>query len=182
MFESLFSAVFSLQKFIRNINYINIIQNIIVNVHQQQCVHNNIFACFFSVFNIISLHAITNIIAHDVIRFSSCSRLFAIVDLRYAFLCFKAEKIPSLSVFVACESKSNLTIFSTLVIKKCLCRDISCNFLIMVLISFVSLSLSSNKLVNNFNCGTRLLMPTSSLLNSNKKVLSCKWLTTSDKF
>ena len=46
--------------------------------------------------------------------------------------------MPSLSAFVACENKSNLvifSIFSTALIKKRLFRDISCNFLTMVLIS-----------------------------------------------
>ena len=41
------------------------------------------------------------------------SRLFAIVDLRYVFTCFKAEKVLSISAFVACESKSFLTISPT---------------------------------------------------------------------
>ena len=44
--------------------------------------------------------------------------------------------------------KVNLTIFSTSLSKKHLFRDISCTFLIRVLISVVSLSLSSNKLHN----------------------------------
>ena len=48
--------------------------------------------------------------------------------------------------FVACENKTNYTIFSTSFIKKCLFRDISFNFSIMVLISIVSSYLSSNKL------------------------------------
>ena len=52
----------------------------------------------------------------------------------------------SLLGFVACESKSNHTIFSTSLIKKRLFRDISFNFQIMVLISIVSSYLSSNKL------------------------------------
>ena len=40
----------------------------------------------------------------------------------------------------------------------------------MVLITIVSLSLGSNKLGNNFDCDTNLLMPVSSLLISKKKV------------
>ena len=65
---------------------------------------------------------------------------------------------------------------------KRLFRDISCNFLIMVLISILSLSLSSNKLHNSFNCYTNLLMPMSSLLISNEKVLSGNWLATNNNF
>ena len=52
----------------------------------------------------------------------------------------------SLLGFVACESKSNYTIFSTSLIKKHLFRDIFFNFQIIVLISIVSSYLSSNKL------------------------------------
>ena len=65
----------------------------------------------------------------------------------------------SLSAFVACESKSDITIFPTSLMNKLLFRYISCSFLIMVLITTVSLSLSSNKLGNNFNYDTSLLMP-----------------------
>ena len=72
--------------------------------------------------------------------------------------------------------KSNLTIFPTSLVF----RDISCNFLIMALITIMPLSLSSNKLGNNFNCDTNLLMPKASLLISNKKVLSCNWLVTNN--
>ena len=49
---------------------------------------------------------------------------FIIFKGLYVFTRFEAEKIPSLSAFVACESKSNLTNFSTLLIKKRLFRDI----------------------------------------------------------
>ena len=76
--------------------------------------------------------------------------------------------MPSLLAFEGCESKSSLTVFSTSLIKERPFCDISCNFLIMVLISIVSLCLSSNKLGNNFNCDTNLMMPMSSLL---RKVL-----------
>ena len=51
---------------------------------------------------------------------------------------------------------------------------------LMVLITIVSLSSSSNKLGNNFNCDTNLLMRMPLLLISNKKVLSCKWLATNN--
>ena len=96
----------------------------------------------------------------------TCSRLFPIVYLRYVFTRFKGEKMPSLLAFVACESKNNLKIFPFSLIKKLLFRYISCNFLIMVFIIIVSLSLSSNKLGNNLNCDTNLLMPTCSLNNN----------------
>ena len=69
----MFSAVFSINKFIKNINLINAIQNNLVNMHQH---------------------------------------------------------------------RSNLVIFSTSFIKKRLLRDISCNFLMIVLISIVSLCLT----------------------------------------
>ena len=93
-------------KFIRNISYINVIQNILVNICQ----------------------------------ISACSQLFLIVDLRYVLTRFKAEKMPSPSAFVACECRSNPTIVFTSLIKKRLFRDVSSNFLTMVLISIVSLS------------------------------------------
>ena len=109
----------------------------------------------------------------------ACSRLFLIVDLRYVITGFKAEKMASLSAFVTCESKSNLTIS---LIRKLLFRDIFCSFLIMVLITIVSLSLSSNKLGNIFNCDINLLMPISSRLFSNKRVLSCNFLATNNNF
>ena len=50
--------------------------------------------------------------------------------------------------------------------------------MIMVLITIVSLSLSSIKLGNNFNCDSNLLMTVSSLLISNKKknYLTIVWL------
>ena len=50
------------------------------------------------------------------------------VDLIYVFTRFKAEKVPSISAFTACEIKSSLTIFPTSLIKKLLFRDVSCNF------------------------------------------------------
>ena len=85
---------------------------------------------------------------------------------------------PSLLTFVACESKSNRTVFPTSLMNKLLFCDISCKFLIMVLITTVPLSLSSNKLVNNFNCDTNLLMPISLLLIFFKKkyYLAIGWL------
>ena len=82
---------------------------------------------------------------------------------------------------MACESKKNLTIFPTSLIKKLLFRHISGNFLIMLLITIVSLSLSSNKLGNNFNYDANLLMAMSSLLTSNIKK-SCNWLATNNNF
>ena len=100
----------------------------------------------------------------------ACSRLFPIVDLRYVFTRFKAEKVPSISALVAFESKSNLKIFPTSLIKKLVFCYVSCNFLIMVLITIVPLSLNSNKLDNNVNCDTNLLMPMSLLLISSKKL------------
>ena len=97
------------------------------------------------------------------------------LDLRYAFTRFKAEKMPSLLLFVACESRSNFTIFPTSLTEKLLFRDMSCNFLTVMLIAIVSLSLSSNKLGNNFNCHTNLLIPMSLLFISN---LAIGWLLT----
>ena len=44
-------------------------------------------------------------------------------------------------------------------------------FLTMVLITIESFSLSSNKLDNNFDCDSNLLMPMSSLIISNKKLV-----------
>ena len=52
----------------------------------------------------------------------------------------------------------------------------------MVLVLIVSLSFSSNKVGNNFSCDTNLLMPMSSLLFSNKILLSCNWLATNNNF
>ena len=51
----------------------------------------------------------------------------------------------------------------------------------MVLITIVSLSSSSNKLDNNFNCDTNLLMTMPSLLISNEKVLPCNCLDTNNR-
>ena len=120
----------------------------------------------------------SRIFLRKCISTSLCSRLFPIIELRYVFIRFKAGKMSTLSTFVACESKSNLTIFSASLTKKCLFYDISCSFLIMVLISIVPLSFSSNKLGNNFNCDSNLLIPMSLLLISSKKVLSCNWSST----
>ena len=95
----------------------------------------------------------------------ACRRLCPIVDLGYVFTRFETEKMLSRSLFVACESKSNLVIFPTSIIKKLLFRDISCNFSIMVPKTIFSLSLRSNKLGNNFNCDTNLLTPMSRCVN-----------------
>ena len=108
-----------------------------------------------------------------------------------------------LLAIAAWESKSNLTIFPTLLIKKLLFRDISSNFLLIVLITILSLSLtlsfcsanqwtgfymkaasvmkglSSKKLDYDFDCDTNLLIPMSSLLIYIKKVL---WLATNNNF
>ena len=81
-----------------------------------------------------------------------CSRLFPTVDLRYVFKRFKAEKMPSLSAFVAYESRTDLTIFPISLMNKLLFRDISCNFLVMGVITTVSLSLSSKILIYWCQC------------------------------
>ena len=52
----------------------------------------------------------------------------------------------------------------------------------LILLAIVSLSLSSIKLGNNFNCDTNLLMARPSLLISNKEVLSCICLATNNNF
>ena len=85
------------------------------------------------------------------------------------------------TAFVACESKRNLIIFPISLIKKPLFCDICCN-LLMVLITIVSLSLSSNKLGNIFNCDINLLMPLSSLLLSNKRVTILNCLAINNSF
>ena len=82
-----------------------------------------------------------------------------------------------LSAFVACESKSNQTIIPTLLMNKLLFRDISYNFLIIVLITtnscvIVIVIVSSNELGITFNCNTNLVMPMSLLLVSNKRNLT----------
>ena len=70
----------------------------------------------------------------------------SIVSHSWPEVCFYAlqRRKDAVTAFAACESKSNL-------------------------ITIVSLSLSSNKLGNNFNCDSNLLMAMSSLLISNKK-------------
>ena len=57
-------------------------------------------------------------------------------------------------------------------------------FLLHLLTSFYfePFSFSSNNLDNNFGCDTNLLMLMSSLLITNKKVLSCNWLGTNNNF
>ena len=84
------------------------------------------------------------------INISASSRLFPIVDLSHVFTCSRAEKMSSPSAFVPYESKSNVTIFSTLLIKKRLFRDMSYSFIKMVLMPIVLLSLSSNEFGNSF--------------------------------
>ena len=83
----------------------------------------------------------------------------SIVSHSWPEACFYAlqSRKDTVPAFAACESKSTL-------------------------ITIVSFSLSSNKLGNNFNCASNLLMPISSLLISNKKVLSCNWLATVNNF
>ena len=78
------------------------------------------------------------------------------------------------TAFTACKSKSNVKIFAPSLIKKRLFCDICCKLLII--------SLSSNKLGNIFNCDINLLMPISSQLFSNKRVLSCNFLATNNNF
>ena len=56
------------------------------------------------------------------------------------------------------------------IFKKLLFRHISGNFLIILLITISLLSLSSNKLGNNFYEGINLMMTMSSLLISNNKI------------
>ena len=55
---------------------------------------------------------LSRILLSTCINISVCSHLFFIVQvcfyLRYVFTRFKAEKMSSLSAFMACESKSNL--------------------------------------------------------------------------
>ena len=110
----------------------------------------------------------------------SVQSVFPIVDLRYVFIRFKAGKMPSLSAFVACESKTNLTIVPTSLMSKLLFRDIS-TFLTMVFITTALLPLNTNKFGNNFNCHSNLLMPMILVLLS-KKVLFCNWLATDKTF
>ena len=91
---------------------------------------------------------------------------------------------------VACESKKSQTMFLISPIKKLLFRHISGIVLIMALITIVSLSLSSIKLGNNFNCDIFLLMTVSSLFISNEKStilqlqywLIIDWLATNNSF
>ena len=65
----------------------------------------------------------------------------------------------SVSAFVNCDGKSNLTIFPTSLIKKLLFRGITCNFLITVLITIVSLSLKSDSHVSENFCQIKKLSP-----------------------
>ena len=74
-----------------------------------------------------------------------CSRLFPIVNPKYIFMCTLQSRKDAVTAFASCESKSNL-------------------------ITIVSLSSSSNKLGNNLNFDSNLLIPISLTLISNKKV------------
>ena len=67
--------------------------------------------------------------------------------------------------------KTTLQSFLLHFMNKILFRDISCNFLMMLLITTVLLSLSSNKLDNNFNRDTHLLMPMPLLLIKKKSAI-----------
>ena len=80
-----------------------------------------LFAAVFSINKIIcniSKLMLSRRFSRACIKISECSRLFPTVDLRDVFTCLKAEKMPSPLAFVAYQSKSNLTIFSTSLIKK----------------------------------------------------------------
>ena len=85
---------------------------------------------------------------------------FPIVDLRYVFKRFKAEKMPSM----VCESKKKTYNLSYFTYKEASISSHLGLFLTMVLITIVSLSLSVNKRGNHITCDTNLLMPMSSLL------------------
>ena len=71
----------------------------------------------------------------------------------------KAEKMSSLLASGGLWKSKNLTIFATSLIKGHLFLQISGYFLIMVLITIVSLSLSLSKVGNNFICDTNLSTP-----------------------
>ena len=96
--------------------------------------HSSTYHTFDRKYKYMKKYLSVNLSVNTSIR--ACSQLFPIVDLRYVLTCFKAEKIPSLWAFVSLESKSNFTIFPTSLIKKSQFRDISCNFLIMMFITF----------------------------------------------
>ena len=117
------------------------------------------------------------------INIRACSRLFPhVVSHSSPGLCFYALQSRSdaitFGIWWLVKVKKTITIFHTSFNKKLLFRHISWNFLIMELIKIVSSSLSSNKLGNNFNCDTNLLMVMSSLLISNKQknYLAIGWL------
>ena len=83
---------------------------------------------------------------------------------------------------MACESKKNLTIFPTSLIKKLLFRHISGNFLIMLLITIVSLSLSSNKLGDTNLTVIRIYWWQFFRCRYQIKKKTCNWLATYNNF
>ena len=86
---------------------------------------------FAAVFSINRLNLCTNIRA--------CSRLFPIVDLMHVLRALKQKRCRNFRYLSLVKVKVTLQYFLLLF------RDISCNFLIIVLITIVSLSVSSNK-------------------------------------
>ena len=101
----------------------------------------------------------------------ACSQLFPILNPKYVFMHFKTKEVPSLQLRLL---KVKVTLKSLLLHFKRLFCDICCNLLII--------SLSSKKLGNIFNCDINLLVPISSQLFSNKRVLSCNFLATNNNF
>ena len=104
------------------------------------------------------------------------SRLFPhVISQSWPKECFYAlesrKDAVTFRIWWLVKIKKSLTIFPTSLITKFLFRHVSGNFLIMLLITIVSWSLSSNKLGNNFNCDTNLLM-----------TKSCNWLATHNNF
>ena len=126
---------------------------------------------------------LSTILMWACINIRACSRLFPhVVSHSSPGVCFYSlqsrNDAVTFGIWWLVKVKKTLTIFPTSLIKKLLFRHISCNFLIMGLITIVSLSLSSNKLGSNFNCDTNLLMAMSSLLISKKQknYLAIGWL------
>ena len=107
----------------------------------------------------------------------ACSWFFPIIDLLTRSEQKKHRQFRHLWLV-----KVNITLQSFLLhlFNKLPIRDIF--FLLMVLLAIVSLSLSSNKLANNFNYDTNLLIAVISLLISNRKVLTCSCLATNNNF
>ena len=85
--------------------------------------------------------------------------------------------MPSFLAFAVSESRNNLKIFPTSLTYNYLRRGICYSFLIMVLISIISIVTD-----NNINCDINSLMPMSLLLISNKKLPWCNRLTTNNNF